>query len=410
MHRIIRLAMAGAILAVTVGAVACKDGGDSLTLEEYFAKVDAVDTSTDASITALFDAITDEGDVGQYRTAMKELGPLLDKAGDDLDKLDPPKEAEDEHDALVVSLHEWADASTEAANAKTVADADTPEVLFAAFDEAGFGEAEAAFSTKCKALQQVAADNGINVDLNCDDEEDEAAAAEQRVRDIAEAWNAKDTEQFASYFTETGLNAAFGDPEAPASREEVLAQLEDAIGQGAIEIKEITQEATDAGADVTVLWISGNVLENMRFSLLLQDGEWKVEQVEDLGPVAAPAGYATVNVDMKEFSFTFDPSAITSNATFALQANNAGTQEHHLIFMKIPADASVEELLAADDPAGVESVAGMAPIAPGEHSTIVVAKPLEPGRYLFACFVPDATQPDGPPHAMLGMTADFTVE
>jgi len=397
------------IIAFAV-AIGCSDDGEELSLDEYFRQVDAVDNGTDERINALFEAITDENDVAQFRNAMNGFGPILEDAADDLDDIDPPDEAAAEHEALVDALRDWAAAAGDAVDSDGAANAASPDELFVAFEEGGFGAAQNTFSAACQDLQDIATNAGIDVDINCDDEEGEIDGAEQTVRDIAAAWNASDVPAFAAFFTDAGLNSAFGQGEE-APREELVAGLEGQVGVGAIEIQEIERELTDAGADVTVLWVSGYVLENLRFSLLLEDDAWKVDAVEDLGPVPAPTGTAVVDVDMDEFSFTFDAGQITSSAPFALRANNVGEQEHHVVIMKIPADANVDELLAAEgDPPGVESIAGMPPVAPGANASIVFAKPLDSGRYLFVCFLPDAANPEGPPHAFSGMTSDFTVE
>lgn len=48
---------------------------------------------------------------------------------------------------------------------------------------------------------------------------------------------------------------------------------------------------------------------------------------------------------------------------------------------------------------------------PGDTTNIVFTKPLAPGRYLLACFVPDETEGEnGTPHALKGMYKEFTIE
>jgi hypothetical protein len=71
-------------------------------------------------------------------------------------------------------------------------------------------------------------------------------------------------------------------------------------------------------------------------------------------------------------------------------------------------DRPIEELLA--DPEMQE--AGPAPVAvafapPGEMATALAD--LDPGSYYAACFIPVGGAEDGPPHAMEGMIAEFTV-
>lgn len=403
-------AVAGLVLGAALGIVACNDDGDELTLEEYFQRVEAVADESDQSVSALFEGITDEGDMQQFRDAIAGIGPILDEAADDLEAIDAPAEVQDEHDATVETLRGFAAAGNDVAEGLDDIEADSPDELFAAVDEQGFGAAREAFNNACKDLEAVAVDNSIDANLNCDDEEDEVAAAEQTIRDVASAWNAADVEAFAALFTDAGLTSAFGDG-GEATREEIVAGLEGEIGDGAIEIREIAPELTDPGADVTVLWLSGHVLESHRFSLLLQDDDtWKIDAQEEL-PVEVPAGATVVNVDLSEFTFDFDASQVTSDKVVVFEGHNVGTQPHHMVLAKIQEDAVLDELLASDeDPPGVEEIGGGPPFDPGESGTIMLGAPLEAGRYVMVCFLPDTADPEQTPHAFKGMVTDFTVE
>jgi uncharacterized protein (TIGR02246 family) len=407
-HRIRKIIAAGFVLGAAAGIVACTDD-DELTLEEYFQQVEAVADESDASVNVLFEGITDEGDVQQFRDAVAGIGPILDEAADDLEAIDAPGEVQDEHDAVVETLKGFAAAGNDAAAGIDDIEAASPDELFVAVDEQGFGAAREAFNNACKHLEAVAHNNDIDANLNCDDEEDEVAAAEQTVRDVAAAWNANDVEAFAALFTDDGLNSAFGDG-GNAPREEIVASLEGQIGDGAIEIREIAPELTDPGADVTVLWLSGHLLESYRFSLLLEDDAWKIDAQEEL-PVEVPVGAKVVNVDLTEFAFDFDTSQVTSDEVVIFEGHNAGTQPHHMVLAKIPEDANLDELLASEEePPGVEDIGGGPPFAPGETSTIMLGAPLDAGRYLMVCFLPDETDPAETPHALKGMVTDFTVE
>ena len=412
MNRIFRTtAIVAVLLLGAAGAWACSDDdGDSLTLDEYFAQVDAIDNDTTAEIDAAFEGITDENDVQQFKDAFKVLGPALDDAANDLEAIEPPAEVETEHDALVVELNNYADKANEIADGIDGIEASNPDELFAAIEEQGFNEADDEFTAACLALQQAGADNGIVVDLGCEEESAASAEAEQAVQDVADAWNASDVDAVAALFTDAGLSAVFGGGE-PAAREEIVAGLEGEVGSGTIEIREISSETTDSGADVTVLWVSGRVLESYTFALVDDAGVWKIDNQETL-PVDPPTGTSVVNVDLTEFSFTFDPALVTSASPVFFEGHNVGTQLHHMVLAKIPADANLDELLASEEenPPGVEEIGGGPPFPPGESGTIALAAPLEPGRYVMVCFLPDTTDPAETPHAFKGMVSDFTVE
>jgi hypothetical protein len=412
MHRIIRIAAVTAVLALaTAGAWACggDDDKDSLTLEQYFQRVDTIDNDSTADIDALFEAISDPTDIQGFRDAFKGLAPILQDVSDDFGDLDPPVEVEKQHDAMAKALDEWADEASNIAGDVDDIDADSPDAFFAAIDERGFGPAREKFNAACKDVQQVATDNNIDVHIDCDDEEDEAAAAEQSVRDLAAAWNAREINAFGDGFTDAGLNSVFGSEE-PMSREDILASVAEDIGDGALDIREISSELTDPGADVTVLWVSGHVLEHFRFSLVLDGDDWKIDGQEEL-PVDVPAGLPVVNVDTDEFSFNFDAAQIEPGKRFTLQASNVGKQQHHLLMAKVPVGIDLQEALRSDeDIPGFESVGAMHPIEPGAKGTLVIEAPLEPGRYVFVCFLPDTDDPEGTPHAFKGMATDFTIQ
>ncbi len=401
------MAMAGLMLGAAVGVVACSDDdSDPMTLEAYIAAVDEIDNETTASIDAGFEGMPEEPTIDDVREGFGNIPTQLEEAADELEQLSPPEELEDQQEALVGALRDYAAAADDVI--ENAADATTVEAFFALTESEEFTAAETAFETACLDLQNYAADNGVTADLGCTDPEEGSAAAEQAIQDVVTAWNASDADAFAALFTDAGLVAVFGEGE-DAPRADIVAFLPEVVGDGALAIREISSESTDTGADVTVLWVSGKVLESLRFSLIDDGGTWKIDGQETL-EVEAPAGATVVNVDLNEFAFGLDASQITSASPIVLQGSNVGTQLHHMVFAKIPEDAVIEEILASDDPAGVENIGGGEPFPPGESQTLVIAEPLEPGRYALVCFLPDTTDPEETPHAFQGMVADITVE
>jgi hypothetical protein len=47
---------------------------------------------------------------------------------------------------------------------------------------------------------------------------------------------------------------------------------------------------------------------------------------------------------------------------------------------------------------------------PGQSSGVLVLKDLEAARHVMVCFLPDTTDPQGTPHALKGMIADFRIQ
>jgi hypothetical protein len=123
-----------------------------------------------------------------------------------------------------------------------------------------------------------------------------------------------------------------------------------------------------------------------------------------------PSGVEVIDFEMAEFAFPSDLSseAITSG-NFALHAVNIGQQNHEIVLAPLPAEGALEDILA-DESFQPEPVFVKLPYHPGDESDIALPEPLDPGRYAFVCFFPDTTDPEGTPHAFLGMAREFTVE
>jgi hypothetical protein len=122
------------------------------------------------------------------------------------------------------------------------------------------------------------------------------------------------------------------------------------------------------------------------------------------GPEAA--GDNAVDVEAVEFQFNLDGEFSADTTGFVLA--NAGEQPHEASLSRIPEDLDIEAALQSEEePEGVEEVGGTF-AEPGEEAGFGFEEPLEPGRYVLLCFVPD--EETGQPHALLGMVAEFTIE
>jgi hypothetical protein len=119
-------------------------------------------------------------------------------------------------------------------------------------------------------------------------------------------------------------------------------------------------------------------------------------------------GAELVDLEMVDFGFNFDAEAL-SGGDFALHAVNNGEQVHEIILVELPAEGTIEEVLQ-DETFQPDPIFVKFPYEAGEESDVALPAPLEPGRYGFVCFLPDTDDPEGTPHAFLGMAADFTVE
>lgn len=144
----------------------------------------------------------------------------------------------------------------------------------------------------------------------------------------------------------------------------------------------------------------------------------------------------TVEITAIDYEFEGLPETVEAGATFEL-TNDSEEEAHEMVAILLPEDEtrSVEELLQLPE----EELGELASIepsfvligGPGEEAEAVLGDGTltEPGRYLFACFIPVGANPDeilappagtgaegppdvagGPPHFTEGMFGEVTVE
>lgn len=243
----------------------------------------------------------------------------------------------------------------------------------------------------------------------------EISQDEQAIRDTVTGafaeWNANDREGFVSHFTDEGLISSFG--QGGTTIEEANAGLDSLFGTQPLGDAEFSDfDGSGDTASIHAVWPFGPVLLHSKFSFVKVGGDWKMNGEESNLPVEIPAGTDTIEVDMNEFAFGVDTTAITeATKGFALAAKNVGKQGHMLALARVPAEADIQALLQEDDPEGVEFVYGTGDVAPGDSSNIVFVKPMDAGRYVMLCFLPDTDEGDeGTPHVFKGMLKEFTVK
>ena len=238
--------------------------------------------------------------------------------------------------------------------------------------------------------------------------EEERAPVEAAVRSLIDAYNRGDFEAFLDGWTEEALIDEYG-----ASREELLAAAQDFFGGPERHLRELTTTGiTGDTATVEAEFSLGRSLSREQLTLRQEEGAWKLAGTNPLQP-ELDSDTEAVEVEMGEFVFRYDASR-ASDGDFAFRALNTGSQAHELALVKIPESADVQQLLqqaatSPDLPEGVEVIGGVAPVAPGQEGWLAFTEPLEPGRYLMACFLPDTIDPELTPHSAKGMTSEFNV-
>jgi len=126
----------------------------------------------------------------------------------------------------------------------------------------------------------------------------------------------------------------------------------------------------------------------------------------DGSPTAPPAATA---VDVSATEFAFDVPAEVTGGVVEMRFTNTGGLPHEFAFARIEEGKTEADIKAVIDsgeepPEWAEDVAGVPGLSPGQ--SITVTRTLEPGSYVFLCFFPD---PEGTPHASLGMYELFTI-
>lgn len=115
-----------------------------------------------------------------------------------------------------------------------------------------------------------------------------------------------------------------------------------------------------------------------------------------------PPGPQVVEVEMADYSFTYDPSIGPGRVLFRVR--NTGTVPHSLTLLPLDEDIPpIDQQLRGSTRRAITPVAVIRSRQPGASTSF--AADLAPGaRYAFVCFLDDA---DGTPHWAHGMTSEF---
>lgn len=159
------------LLACAGIVAACGGGGGGQSLGEYFQELNAVKDDFGAKADAVeqeFPAAFQES--GATRDYLVETNSIVGEALDALRGMDPPEQVRPAHgefvDALAASQELWEDLTDQLGDAPSPSDALEVSELLGPQLEA----TSAQFETACLALEAIAADNGIDVDLECEEE------------------------------------------------------------------------------------------------------------------------------------------------------------------------------------------------------------------------------------------------
>jgi hypothetical protein len=166
---IIRTVLAAVVLAgLGAFASACTEDGSALSLQEYFERVSELDNEQrEASndIEDELDGLGEDATVDQVADLFDEQIDVVRDFREGLDDLDPPDQAADAHDEAVESLG----AALEQFESfiEDFRGADSIEDAFARLEAVEFDELERS-NDACRDLEEIAADNDIEVDFDCE--------------------------------------------------------------------------------------------------------------------------------------------------------------------------------------------------------------------------------------------------
>ena len=133
-------------------------------------------------------------------------------------------------------------------------------------------------------------------------------------------------------------------------------------------------------------------------------------QAKPTAAASAESSAATarlVTVTAKDYAFIAADTLLAGRTELRLV--NEGAELHHAQLVHLAEGKRLSDLMQAMQAGGpppkwAHELGGPNAPAPGQSSAVIVD--LEPGTYVFLCFIPS---PDGKPHVMKGMMKEFTV-
>lgn len=169
--RLVSLALITAlVLAFGAVAVGCDgDEDDALTLEEFFQQMEETGNEFAADSDLLEEELAQLTEQSSPDEALDIIGrqaDLIEDFVDELDDLDAPEEAADLMDETVSAGRDLVQALRDGID--NAEGAESLEDVFASFETMEVGSR---FEQTCLDAEQLAADNGITIDLDCEEVE-----------------------------------------------------------------------------------------------------------------------------------------------------------------------------------------------------------------------------------------------
>jgi plastocyanin len=172
------------------------------------------------------------------------------------------------------------------------------------------------------------------------------------------------------------------------------------------ELRSVGEAETHEDGRVSVVLttvLGGTQVDRFRAYFVPTGGPLLLDEEEPLRIVGADA---TVDVAMEDFAFNLSRESVPAGAFVSFTIGNNGQYPHEFAVVRLPEGVTVDQVLA--DPALEEQVRFIGGVfaEPGEIAYLGL-EGLEPGVYTVVCFV---DEPEGVPHVVRGMVAEFVAE
>ncbi len=163
------VATAAALTLACGGGDSSGSAGPPLTLEQYFQQLDAIDNTAQARFQEIGRQLAERLPEAEALAKIQEVYPervaTFRDLLDGMERLRPPAEVEDEHDAAVDALRESVKGSEK--SAKSIAGATSFSQVSEVLNSQESMDASKQTSDTCLALEKAGTERGISVDLDC---------------------------------------------------------------------------------------------------------------------------------------------------------------------------------------------------------------------------------------------------
>jgi len=156
-------------------------------------------------------------------------------------------------------------------------------------------------------------------------------------------------------------------------------------------------------ADLVVQFGSFLVHER-QFFVVGDDGTYLLDLSPEL-PVAIPEGATVIDGELADYAFILSETSAPAG-DIAFNVTNTGEYPHEMVALMLPEGITVEDVFADESLFAQVQFLGFTFAEPGQAANPLVLIDVQPGTYTLVCFV---DVPEGIPHVMRGMIAEFEV-